>query len=186
MDTQALYFSSPGPENTAATVQAAAARAKELGIKQAVVATSTGKTALLAAEASLDWQVVGVTLARGLWEKYVGPDPAIVRDAEAKGVRFFTGTHTLMGALDSAIRDKFGGLPAQQLISYVYYTFSQGTKVAVECTMMAADAGLLDMTQETIAIAGTEYGADTALVLKPAYSHDFFSLAVREIIAKPR
>jgi hypothetical protein len=186
METQTLYFSSSGPENTSATLQAAAARARELGLRQVVVATSTGKTALLAAQASPDWKVIAVTLARGLWDKYVGPDPETVREAEAKGVAFLTCPHALMGSVDGAIRDKFGGLPAQQLISYVFYTFSQGTKVAVECLLMAADAGRLDMTQEVIAIAGTEYGADTALVLKPVYSHDFFSLAVREIIAKPR
>jgi uncharacterized protein len=186
METRALYFESPGPENTPATLVAAAERARELGIGQVVVATTTGKSALDAAETSAQWKVIGVTLQRGLWEKYDGPDPEIVRKAEARGVVFLTCPHTLMGAVDSALQEKFGGLPPQQLISHVYYTFSQGTKVAVECMLMAADAGLLDMTQEVISIAGTEYGADTALVLKPVYSHQFFSLAIREVIAKPR
>jgi hypothetical protein len=186
METRTHYFASPGPENTESTLKAAASRATELGIRQVVVATTSGKTALLAAEASADWNVIGVTLQRGLWEKYDGLDPEIAGRAEAKGVVFLTCPHTLMGAVDSAIRDKLGGLPPQHLISHVYYTFSQGTKVAVECLLMAADAGLLDMSQEAMAVAGTEYGADTALVVKPVYSHDFFSLAIRELIAKPR
>jgi hypothetical protein len=186
METRALYFDSAGPENTEPTLRAAAARAAELGVRQVVVATSTGKTALLAAQASDQWRVIAVTLQRGLWEKYVGLDPEIAREAQARGVVFLTCPHTLMGSVDSAIQEKFGGLPPQQLISYVYYTFSHGTKVAVECLLMAADAGLLDMSEEAISVAGTEYGADTALVVKPAYSHEFFSLAIRELLAKPR
>ena len=59
-------------------------------------------------------------------------------------------------------------------------------KVAVEITLMAADAGLLDVSEEAIAIAGTDEGADTAIVIKPAYSRKFNELKIREILAKPR
>jgi hypothetical protein len=182
-----VYFDTVGPDNTEATLRASAERAQELGIAQVVVATSTGKTALMAAEAFGEGvKVIGVSLQRGLWRKYVGLDAGIVEAAEARGVAFLTCPHTLMGAVDSALRDKFGVLPPQQLIAHTYYTLSQGTKVAVECMMMAADAGLLDMAREAISIAGTDHGADTALVLKPVFSHEFFSLKVREIIAMPR
>jgi hypothetical protein len=140
----------------------------------------------LAADAAPGCQIVGVTLQRGLWEKYVGADPAVVKEAETRGAVFLTCPHTLMGAVDSAIQEKFGGLPPQHLISHVYYTWSQGTKVAVECMLMAADAGLLDMSQEVVSVAGTDHGADTALVVKPVFSHQFFSLRIRELIAKPR
>jgi hypothetical protein len=58
--------------------------------------------------------------------------------------------------------------------------------VAVECLLMAADAGLLDMTQDVIAIAGTSSGADTAIVCRPAYPRKFHELEIREILAKPR
>ena len=47
-------------------------------------------------------------------------------------------------------------------------------KVAVECMMMAADAGLLNIDAEVISIAGTEGGADVAIVVKPVFSHQFF------------
>lgn len=59
-------------------------------------------------------------------------------------------------------------------------------KVAVEITLMAADAGLIRTDQEAIAIAGTGKGADTALVLKPANAQTFFDLEIREILCKPR
>ena len=187
MEETVLYFESPGPANTEATLRASAVRAEELGIAQVVVATSTGKTAVLAEDAfPAGTTIVGVTLQRGLWEKYVGVDPELARQAEERGIRLLTCPHTLMGAVDSALRDKFGVLPPQQLIAHTYYTFSQGTKVAVECMMMAADAGLLDMGREVISIAGSEHGADTALVLSPVFSHQFFSLKVREVVAMPR
>jgi len=187
MEKTILYFDEPGPANTEATLRASAQRAAELAIGQVVVATSTGKTALLAADAyAAGTKIVGVTLQRGLWEKYVGVDPELARQAQERGVALLTCPHTLMGAVDSALRDQFGVLPPQQLIAHTYYTFSQGTKVAVECMMMAADAGLLDMDREVISIAGSSYGADTSLVLKPVYSHQFFALKVHEIIALPR
>lgn len=47
-------------------------------------------------------------------------------------------------------------------------------------------AGLLDMSQEVISIAGTSSGADTAIVCKPAYPRTFHQLEIREILAKPR
>ena len=59
-------------------------------------------------------------------------------------------------------------------------------KVAVECLLMAADAGLLDMGREIITIAGTGSGADTAIVCKPAYPRTFHELEIREVLAKPR
>ena len=66
--------------------------------------------------------------------------------------------------------------------------FGKGFKVAIEVAIMAADSGYITLSDDTeiIAIGGTGWGADVALVLRPAHSGDFFSLQVREIIAMPR
>jgi hypothetical protein len=61
----------------------------------------------------------------------------------------------------------------------------EGTKVCVEITLMAADAGLIKCDRDIVAIAGTGRGADTALRIFPANSATFFDLKIREIIAKP-
>jgi len=42
-----MYFDKPGKQNTEQTLALAAARARELGIAEAVLATSKGDTALL-------------------------------------------------------------------------------------------------------------------------------------------
>lgn len=186
-EVSVLYFDVGGAENTDATLKAAGKRAAELGIQQLVVASNTGNTALRAAEIVPDMErIVAVTLQAGLWEVYSLPNPEVVSKAEARGVRFLTCTHSLMGAVASAIHRQFGGLPSEELIARTYYTFSQGTKVAIECMMMAADAGLLDMSQDVISVAGTHGGADTALVVRPTFTHNFFSCRVREVLAMPR
>ena len=52
--------------------------------------------------------------------------------------------------------------------------------------MIAADAGLLEAEREIIALAGTNVGADTAIVLSPAYSTNLVDLKIREILAMTR
>jgi hypothetical protein len=188
MDQKVTYFEQAGKVNTQQTIQLAAQRCKDLGVKHIVVATSTGETAVKVAEGFKDQDVniIAVTLHAGIWQKYIPPDPDKVRSAEDMGVTFLTCTHALMGNVGTGIMQKFGGINLTDLIAHTYYTFSQGTKVAVEIVVMAADAGLIPVDQEVISIAGTDTGADTALVIRPAYCTDFFSLRVRELIAKPR
>ncbi|MBM3212783.1 hypothetical protein FJZ33_11225 [Candidatus Poribacteria bacterium] len=183
-----MYFQQPGEKNTEKTIELAVKRCSELGIRYVVVATSTGTTAIKVAQEfkNQDVEIIAVTLHAGIWNKYVPPDPEKVRQAEQMGVKFLTCTHSLMGNVGTSIMEKFGGINLTDLIAHTYYTFSQGTKVAVEIVIMAADAGLIPVDQEVTSIAGTDTGADTALVIKPVYCTDFFSLRIREIIAKPR
>jgi len=182
------YFGEAGEANTEQTIKLAAQRCKELRLKYVVVATSTGETAIKVAKEFKDQDVsiIAVTLHAGTWKKYAPPNPKKVEKAEEMGVKFLTCTHALMGNVGTGIMRKFGGINWTDLIAHTYYTFSQGTKVAVEIAVMAADAGLIPVDQEIISIAGTDTGADTALVIKPAYCTEFFDLRVREIIAKPR
>ena len=65
--------------------------------------------------------------------------------------------------------------------------FGAGTKIAIEVAIMATDAGVLGEGEEIISCAGTYKGLDTALVVRTAYSMNFFKdFEVREIIVKPR
>ena len=179
-----LVFSRPGRGNTEATLEAAAQRAEALGIEQMVVATTTGRTPLAAVE-HFGGRVIAVTLSAGHWQTYSPPDPELIAECEDRGVKVLTGTHTLLGGMDAAARS-IGGLSAAEVMARTYYTFGQGMKVAVECALMAADAGALEMEREAITIAGTGGGADTALVVQPAFSNTAFDLRIREIIAMPR
>ena len=74
----------------------------------------------------------------------------------------------------------------EQVVCDTLYRFSQGMKVCVEIVLMAADAGFIGVDREVISIAGSGEGADTAIVVKPAYPRKFHELEIREVLAKPR
>jgi hypothetical protein len=93
--------------------------------------------------------------------------------------------HTFSG-VNRAIQAKFDTMYPAGIIAQTLRLFGQGMKVVVEITAMAADAGVIPIDGDVIAIAGTGKGADTAVVIKPAYSHNIFDMIIREIIAKPR
>ena len=84
-----------------------------------------------------------------------------------------------------AIRKKFKMYLFEEVVANTLRLFGQGMKVACEITLMAADAGLVRTDEDIIAIGGTSRGADTAVVLRPVNSEDFFDLKVKEILCKP-
>ncbi|MHA1398272.1 MAG: pyruvate kinase alpha/beta domain-containing protein, partial [Candidatus Heimdallarchaeaceae archaeon] len=102
-----------------------------------------------------------------------------------KGVKVITATHVLAG-IDRAIRKKHGTWMISELIAETLRTFGQGTKVCAEIVMMAADSGILRVKEDVIAVGGTGRGADTAWVMKPAHSHQFFNLRFKELLCKPK
>jgi hypothetical protein len=188
MELKVLLFERKGEHNTDATLRIAADRAVALGIKQVVVASSHGATARKAHAvfAPAGIKVIAVSLCHG-WESEGWPMTPGERAAlQGLGVTVCTGIHALGDGVGSAFSDKYGGRAAEEIVRDTLYRFSQGMKVAVECLLMAADAGLLDTSQEVIAIAGTSNGADTAIVCKPAYPRTFHELEIREVLAKPR
>ncbi|MEA2012308.1 MAG: pyruvate kinase alpha/beta domain-containing protein [Verrucomicrobiota bacterium] len=188
-------FEKEGIKNTEATLDKVRQRATDTNIMEIVVATTTGQTALTVAESMPDMDVVGVTMhavdtnvfVNRHGKKVQAKDPEIMEKARQKGVRFYTGVHPFRGAVTSALSDAYGGYSAHDIMSEMLMKlFSTGTKVAIECSLMAADAGYLDMGKDIIAIGGYRGGADTALVLKPTYSYRFFEMKIREIICFPR
>lgn len=84
------------------------------------------------------------------------------------------------------MRKSFNTYVIGDIIASTLRIFGEGMKVACEIAMMAADSGLVSTAEDIIAIAGTDSGADTAIVLRPVPSHQFFDLKVREILCKPR
>jgi len=188
MEIKSLVFEQPGKQNTDATLAIAKERALALGIKQVVVASSHGYTARSAQKvfAPEGISVVTVTICQSFEDVGWTMDSETRSDLEAIGVRVHTGIHALGDDVGSAFSEKHGGVAPEEIVRETLYRFCQGMKVAVEVILMAADAGLLDMDQEAIAIAGTGEGADTAIVCKPAYPRTFHELVIREVLAKPR
>ena len=101
------------------------------------------------------------------------------------GVQIYVGSHSLSG-VGRGISNKFGGITPVEIIAATLRIFSQGVKVGVEISIMAADAGLIPTDLEVIAVGGTGKGLDSAIVLKPVHMGNFFDLKINEIIAMPR
>lgn len=183
-----MYFDRPGPKNTAALVKAVKARAEALGIRHVVVASNSGATGLAfqKALAPLGVSVVSVTEHSG-WDgrDEVTMTAAMRRKLEAAGARVLTCSHALSGVARSVTK-KFGGVSHVEMIAHTLRLMGEGTKVAVEVSVMAADAGFAPTDREIIAVGGTGRGADAAIVLRAAHMNNFFDLEIREIIAKPR
>ncbi len=188
MEITTLLFDEGGKHNTGAALQIAKQRALELGIKQVVVASSHGYTAKRAHEMLTPEgiQVIAVTISHGFESKGWAMSTETKAELREMGIVVHTGTHALGGALGAAYSAKYGGPSLQEAVRDTLYRFSQGMKVAVECVLMAADAGLLDMEQEVISLGGSGDGADTVIVCKPAYPRTFHALEIREVLAKPR
>ncbi len=188
MELTTYCFERPGPENTDQTLRVALERARALGIRQAVVASSHGSTARQAQAlfGPHGIRVVAVTISHG-WENNGWCMDRETKEAlRAEGIAVVTGIHALGDGVATAFTEKHGGRAADEIVRDTLYRFCQGMKVAVECALMAADAGELAMGEEAITIAGSGSGADTAIVVKPAYAHTFLDMEILEILAKPR
>lgn len=180
------YFEEAGDGNTREVLGAVSQRAGQLGIRTVLVATCSGRTAMEAVDLlGSGIQIVAVTHYTG----FVRPDhqemPDEARRAlESKGVRVLTCQHAF-GGVGRGIRRQLGTYQVEEIMAYTLRMFGQGTKVAVELALMAADAGLARTDEDIISIGGTATGADTALLLRPANSSDIFTLKIKEIICKP-
>jgi hypothetical protein len=185
-ETQSVYCIEPGSKNTKKTFQVAKKRAEELGIKTIVVASTSGETGVKAVKAFANYKVVIVTHTTGLQAPDVQElTPQNKAKILEKGGVMLTATHAF-GGVGRAIRRKLNTYQVDEIIAHTLRVFGQGTKVACEIARMAADAGLIRTNEEIISIGGTAKGVDTALVVQPAHTHDFFELKVKEVVCKPR
>jgi hypothetical protein len=180
------YFPNPGPKNTEATFEAAIERAKMLKIKKILVSSCSGKTAFKALDLfGKDFSLIIVTHVTGF--KKSDHQELLEKDRKLlieRGATVFTAQHAF-GGVGRAFRNKTGTYQIDEIIAYTLRTFGQGTKVAIEMALMTADAGLIRTDEDVISIGGTASGVDTALLLKPAHTQNFFDLKVKEIICKP-
>jgi hypothetical protein len=181
-----VYFDQPGPGNTLRTLETAAMRAEELGIKNVVVSSTSGETGLTALRFFNPQNLVVVTHSTGfLRPNYQELKPEFQKKLEEAGVNILTCQHAF-GGVGRAVRKKLGTYELEEIIAFALRNFGEGTKVAIEIAVMAVDAGLILAGKPCISLGGTGKGVDTALLLKPAPAQDFFDVKIMEILAKPR
>ncbi|MEM1565686.1 MAG: pyruvate kinase alpha/beta domain-containing protein [Candidatus Bathyarchaeia archaeon] len=184
-EKRVAYFHSAGRHNTDALLEFVKDYVERENLRDVVVASTTGETGAKASKIFKGYNVVVVTHCFGFQK----PGESELKEEFKKeilqnGAKIFTGTHALSSA-ERAIRKDFGTLAPLELIAHTLRLMGEGTKVCVEITLMAADAGLIPVDRDIVAIAGTSRGADTALRIKPANTGRFFDLKIKEVIAKP-
>ncbi len=180
-----VYFEKAGKENTRVCLEIAKKAFEERGIKHVVVASTFGDTGLLAAELfrGCGANLVIVTHNVGFREPgKLEMSPQTRAQIESLGARVYTGTMVFRN-LGTAIRELLH-YSQQDLVANTLRLFGQGVKVCVEIALMACDAGLIP-PEDVITVAGTARGADTVAIIRAMPSNKFFSLKVREILAKP-
>jgi len=193
-----LYFEESKPENMNVVLNLVKQKAESKGIKHVVVASTRGNTGVKAVEAFKDTGIKVVVVTHQIGPR--GPEllPENEEKIKALGGEIVTCTHAF-GGVNSSLRRIPRTEPGEQrpqpywpayvpstgdLIANILRLFSQGMKVCFEITVMAADAGVIPIGENVIAVGGQGRWADTAIVVKSANSTSFFDLDVGEILAK--
>ena len=185
VEKKTIYFDKAGEQNTDILLRFTKEYVEKEDIRDIIVASTTGKTGARAAKTFKGRNVVIVTHNFGFQE----PGKNELREEHrkqilAEGAKIFTGIHALSSA-ERAIRKDFGTIQPLELMANVLRRLGEGTKVCIEITMMAADAGLIPADKDVVAVAGTGRGADTALRIHPVNAARFFDMKIRQVIAKP-
>lgn len=185
------YFDKAGYENTTDIIEIVYKRLKEGDIKNVVVASSSGETGLKFAKRmahETHFVVVsnhsGYPATPGVWRFSLD----ILKELEYMDCTVVRQSHILSG-LERSISNRFSGASHTEVLAEsLRYLFGVGMKVAIECTIMAADSGAISI-EKTIAVGGTVSkagaGSDCAIVVMPSHSNNFFDFRVLEILAKP-
>lgn len=183
------YFDKEGENYTDELISAVKDRLdNSQNIKTILIASATGESALKLYNAidNDDIKIVNVTHHMG----FAGENKSDISDEMKKkledvGIVTYFGSHAFSGAA-RGVTNKYGGYSPLDVVADTFRMFSHGIKVSAEISIMAADAGLIDVGEEIIAIGGRGHGVDTAVILTPVNAKDLFNLKIHEIIAMPR
>ena len=194
------YFSSPGPQNTGAVIRLVKKRIEAGDVSRIVVASVTGQTAVRVAE-EIKGKSISIICVSGppSWGTYHGIQHPFVRGAlreklESLGVVIVDKTpSTLSGDTIDYGLARYGCMPASWAVAETLEAVGgYGLKTAVEAIVMATDAGIVPPFVNAISMAGTDRGADTAILARATYSYSVFSrdsekrFQVLEMLAMPR
>jgi hypothetical protein len=157
-------------------------------IKRILIASATGESALklYGAIEDFDVEIINVTHHMGFsGENESDISDEMVKKLEDVGIKTYFGAHAFSGAA-RGVTNKYGGYSPLDIVADTLRMFSHGIKVAAEISIMAADAGLIPVGEDIIAIGGRGHGVDSAVILTPVNAKDLFNLQFHEIIAMPK
>jgi hypothetical protein len=180
---ETVYFEEGGAEHTDVTLDLVYQATEELGIKKVVVASTSGDTGVKAAEKFSGTGVKVIVVGHQTGFPVPGKNqfkPENVEKIEVFGAEVNLGSDVLTNSIRQ--RQRLGHSPLS-LITQALITMK--VKVNVEIVAKAADAGQLAPGELCISVAGSHWGADTAVVFEAQDSSDVLGIRPREVIAMP-
>ena len=183
------YFEKQGNDYTDELIKAVKDKLEASNdIKRILIASATGESALklYGAIEDFDIEIINVTHHMGFsGENESDISDEMVKKLEDVGIKTYFGAHAFSGAA-RGVTNKYGGYSPLDIVADTLRMFSHGIKVAAEISIMAADAGLIPVGEDIIAIGGRGHGVDSAVILTPVNAKDLFNLQFHEIIAMPK
>ncbi len=192
------FFENPGAENTDQVIDAVRNRIAEGGIRKLLVASESGRLALsVRKKMPPQISVACVTYNRQTRRQYQKP---ALMDQQLRRARV---------ALIDTIREPMGrrltfrnwwerktlilpGSHADLLWMTLICVGGHGFRTAVEIVFMAAESGVVKIGERVISIAGTGWGADSAIVMRGSRFEHAVGVDARkrfkveEILAMPK
>jgi len=182
------YFKKRGPANTDKTLEIALSFCKEQNIRKIVVASSTGETALRCHEKAASMQIEMVAVTYGAGTKYREEVEAFNRNHQTllkNSIRVVRGLHALSG-VERSFENKYkSGFTPLNVVADTLRMFSQGMKVCVEISIMAAEAGYITPEEDVVAVGGSGTGADTAVLIRSGYAASLFDTKIKAVLCMP-
>lgn len=182
-------FEIVGKGNTIAAAAIAVAKAKELNCP-IVLSSSTGSSAKVVLEQAKKLDYTGkivvvrnaTSVARNNGVNMMTPE---VKQSLLNQGCAVVGAANALSAGERGFSTKLHGVYPLEIMAYTLRMFGQGTKVCVECAVMAMDADELPFASPVVSLGGTGGGLDTAIVLTPSYSSSILDTKIHEILCKP-
>ena len=187
ISSKTIYFKKQGSINTKEAINCAYKRCQKDDIKSIVVATSSGNTGIKVAKkfTQIKINIIPVWLNAGSTKSQTKENKENRKILNGLGINGVQGIQAFSG-VERAIFQRWSTAGPVMIISDTLRIFSEGVKVGIEIALMACNSGKITPKDEVLTISGTSEGADTAMVVKPTYSHSFYQFSVKEIICKPR
>jgi hypothetical protein len=191
------FFERPGAENTAKVVQAVRRRLRRKDIDKVLVASESGQLALELGKILAPASVICVTYDPATREKYQKPQ---LRKEELLH-QGLTVVDTVPEPLSRRLTFRnwwekqtlhLPGPSADLFWMTLICVGGHGFRTAVEIVFVAVEAGVVKIGERVVSIAGTGWGADSAIVMRASRFEDAVGedsekrMKIEEILAMPK
>ncbi len=180
-----VYFKNTGETNTAKCIELVKAEVEDNGYMYVIVASQTGETGVLFADALSGMDVNLMVVSYDDEDQPIDMASDIKHEIINKGATLFNAPALALN-LNRAFGSDYDDTNPLKIVETSLSVFGQGMKVCCKSAMAAIDGGLVAEGIEVLCVAGTDVGADTVTIIRAMSSKRFKELKVREILARPR